>query len=258
MDWILEHIKRNLLIYSVIAVPVFLAFPHYWNLIRNRSKPILEAKVEIAPFNYPKGLVEILYGLRSNENIKQIDIDDILKDIDIKDSYKRLIKNQLYGAIAKYLTDQLSWQSGMPEPYRDIHTYWNIKITNKGTQLAKNVKFILPGLIYACIEQEGIKEAHCFNTLGPIDIGELHPSEELIISAWSSSLHYIYPETNKVRLTYEMGTGKIRLRGYTDPFWYKLSIYVETIKQVPWKGLIIYYIIVSCIILILRKCGTQK
>ena len=129
-----------------------------------------------------------------------------------------------------------------------ISGYWSITLRNEGKKPGKHVKLWLDNLVYVRIYRDN-EELVSNGSLEPIEIGDLHPPEEIKITAWSSSEPSFYV-ADDIRLTHNSGTGTVLIRAPIDPVWHKL--------ERSWRIILIFIIIftiVPLIAYILDKLG---
>ena len=120
-----------------------------------------------------------------------------------------------------------SLPSGVSQSFSHIRGYWSITLRNEGEKLAKSVNLWLENLVYVRIYRDN-EELVSNESLWPIEIGDLHPPEEIKISAWSSSEPSLYvflheQTSDEIRLTHESGVGTVLIRSPIDPVWHKLA-----------------------------------
>ncbi len=75
---------------------------------------------------------------------------------------------------------------------------WNIEIVNKGNRSASNVRVVVPDIVYASVERDGISLA-IDNLDKVLEIGEIQAEETVVIVAWSKKNINYYSETPIIR-----------------------------------------------------------
>ena len=138
-----------------------------------------------------------------------------------------------------------SLPSGVSQSFSHIRGYWSITLRNEGEKLAKSVKLWLENLVYVRIYRDN-EELVSNESLWPIEIGDLHPPEEIKITAWSSSAPALYVllherTSDEIRLTHESGVGTVLIRAPIAPVWHKVeAIWPIFIFVLPITGYGLY------------------
>ena len=142
-----------------------------------------------------------------------------------------------------------SLPSEVPEPFSRIDVYWFIILENRGKKRAESVRLRLDNLVYVCIDRDDEKLV-CNGPSEWIKIGDLHPLEEIQITAWSSSEPSFKYIADNIRIIHDSGIGTVLIQAPIDPFWHKLANFWPKIRII-----IVLLILVVAIVWILDKLG---